>query len=406
MATIRENVRKDKSLSFTITVCLDCTDRAHPVRKTTTWRPPDNITPSKARAMAKKYAEEWEQSLKTEPVPSSGYEEDNTQRTSNTDFNSFARDVWFPIRVLGADKAPKTISSYDYQLQRIEEYFSGRKLQEITAIDIEKYLVYLRTEYPNHYKNKKGVNWKTVHHHYVTLNQIFKYAEDMELIVKNPMNRVKGPKRVKKPVDAMNIEEAKLFLSLLEGTEPEFHCMILVLLTTGVRRGELAGLKWSDVDFHEKTITIRRNITYTVKSGIIERTPKTENGYRTIPLMNGVFDRLKKLYDACCEENPREKTMNAYIFPGKEGIFSARIPDSITRTLNRFMKRNNFHNYSPHDLRHSCATLLLANGADIKSVQHILGHADASTTLDFYVGSDLGQMKNATSKFAGAFELN
>lgn len=69
------------------------------------------------------------------------------------------------------------------------------------------------------------------------------------------------------------------------------------------------------------------------------------------------------------------------------------------------MTRNGFPDLSPHDLRHSCATLLLAEGADIKSVQEILGHADASTTLDYYVKSDLQQMKTATQKYAAAFNL-
>ena len=69
------------------------------------------------------------------------------------------------------------------------------------------------------------------------------------------------------------------------------------------------------------------------------------------------------------------------------------------------MTRNGFPDLSPHDLRHSCATLLLAEGAGIKSVQEILGHADASTTLDYYVKSDLQQMKTATQKYAAAFNL-
>lgn len=82
-----------------------------------------------------------------------------------------------------------------------------------------------------------------------------------------------------------------------------------------------------------------------------------------------------------------------------------RDPNTATRKITHFMRSIGLQGISPHDLRHTCATLLLDNGADIKSVQEILGHADASTTLNFYVKADLRQMKIATQKYADAFNL-
>ena len=94
-----------------------------------------------------------------------------------------------------------------------------------------------------------------------------------------------------------------------------------------------------------------------------------------------------------------------FIFHSKESLYAPRDPNSVARRLKRFMKRNGLPDLSPHDLRHSCATLLLSSGADIKSVQQILGHTRSTTTLDFYVRSDMNQMKTATDKFASAFGL-
>ena len=103
--------------------------------------------------------------------------------------------------------------------------------------------------------------------------------------------------------------------------------------------------------------------------------------------------------------NDTDWCKNDFLFPKDGNTALARDPNSITRRVKRFMKLHDLPDMSPHDLRHTCATLLLSNGADIKSVSEILGHTDASTTLNFYVRSDIQQMKVATDKFANAFGL-
>ena len=103
--------------------------------------------------------------------------------------------------------------------------------------------------------------------------------------------------------------------------------------------------------------------------------------------------------------NPSKRIDDAFLFPKAGSIFEARDPNSVTRRVKRFMRLHNLPDMSPHDLRHSCGSLLLESGADVKSVQEILGHANASTTLNFYVRTDLSQMRSATNKYAAAFGL-
>ena len=126
-------------------------------------------------------------------------------------------------------------------------------------------------------------------------------------------------------------------------------------------------------------------------SGIVVGLPKTEAGIRDIPLTDGM---MKLLQEYQKEENA---AATAYVFHSETSPFDPHHPDFVTGHLKKFMKKINLPDMSPHDLRHTCASLLLQSGADIKSVQDILGHADASTTLNFYVKSDMNNMRRATA---------
>ena len=120
---------------------------------------------------------------------------------------------------------------------------------------------------------------------------------------------------------------------------------------------------------------------------------------------DGVKVYLLALKQEQIRKHPHQILKTAFVFHGKESPFLPRDPNTATRKITYFMRSIGLQGISPHDLRHTCATLLLDNGADIKSVQEILGHADASTTLNFYVKADLRQMKLATQKYADAFNL-
>lgn len=370
--------------------------------------PPEGLTPVKAKRAAEHAAEEWEWEARAEYQKEQNAIEQGLvyqlpPEKRKDDFVSFIENTWLPLQIRGGDNKPSTIAYYEYVSQNIKEYFAGTILQNISPSCIQKYLIYLRNDFKS--KAGKPLSAETLHHHYRVLNMMFAYAERLELISKNPMSKVDAPRRERKPVEAMNKEQAAKFFQLLDACPLDFRCMLHLMMTTGVRRGECIGLKWSDLDEKAGTITICRNVTYTPESGTIVSTPKTSNSMRTIPIMPSTLQLMQTLKKQTSSKHPDTHLRGAFIFPSENSLYEPRNPDSVTRRVKRFMKNNDFPDLSPHDLRHSCATLLLSQGADIKSVQEILGHADASTTLNFYVKSDLQQMKSATEKYAAAFNL-
>lgn len=359
----------------------------------------------KGEKIAQLTAQTWENELKTEwerqKELGSAYQIPADKRKD--EFAQFVTEVWFPLKIRNSDLKPSTISYYEYMTKPILNYFGGAVLQEITPIELQKYFLYLRTKYKT--KAENLLSTKSMRHQYVALSGIFAYAYEQEFILKNPMQKVTAPKKDKKAVEALSQEQAARLFSLMPTLPIEFRCMMMLLVTTGIRRGECMGLQWNDIDERSSTIHIERNVVCKPHGGAMITTPKTDKSIRTIPIMPSMLCLLQEYREYMKSAYPSKVLQNAFLFPSRGDIYSPRDPNSVTRRVKRFMKQNGFPDLSPHDLRHSCATPLLSQGADIKSVQEILGHADASTTLNFYVKADLQQMKAATDKFAAAFDL-
>ena len=401
MASITPNRKNGKVISYKFKACVGRDEFGKQIFRCTTWKVPDGLIPSRAAKAAHKAATEWENQARDEYLKDLENPERIKERQiakSKTDFADFVRNTWFPICICDGEHKPTTIAFNQNIARIIVDYFSGKAIQGISGTDIQKYLIYLRTEYKS--SHGKALAPKSIRHHYATLANIFSFAIKHEIILKNPMDAVDCPKIQRKKVDAFTEEQARIFFSCLDDCPLDFRCMLNLLITTGIRRGELMGLQWGDIDFEHRILTVHRSITYTPASGIVASTPKTDCSLRQVPLMPSVTALLLEL------RSGTEWHKQDYLFPKDGHPTLPRDPNSVTRRVKRFMKLHNLPDMSPHDLRHSCATLLLSNGADVKSVQEILGHSNASTTLNFYVRTDMKQMKAATDKFANAFGLS
>ena len=171
-------------------------------------------------------------------------------------------------------------------------------------------------------------------------------------------------------------------------SEPLFwRAFVNVLITAGLRRGECIGLQWRDIDPDKLTLSVSRNVTMDKNSPDTIRVGSTTTGEeRTGPLSPRVYGLLMQLKSEQ-EERLHMKLMPVcFIFSRQVDPQKPIYPTEPTRFVSKFVKKNNLPNISPHDLRHTAATLALEAGADLKQVQELLGHKDASMTLSFYAG--------------------
>ncbi len=348
MASITQNKKDGKVVSYKFRACVGRDDFGKQIFKCHTWKVPDGLAASRIEKSAYRAATAWEKEARNE------YENDlrNPERVkerevlrSRTEFSEFIRDVWFPICICDGEHKPTTVEFNRHISNVIADYFKGKAIQQVSGADIEKYLIYLRTKYKT--VQNKPLAPKTVRHHYCTLANIFSYAMKQEVIVKNPMEKVDCPKLQKKKVDALTAEQAKIFFSLLDDCPMDFRCMLNLFITTGVRRGELMGLQWGDIDFTQQVISISRNVTYTPESGIVVSTPKTDCGIRPIPLVPSVVTLLSQY-----REQSGDWKKSDFVFPKGGNPALARDPNSITRRVKHFMVKNGLPDMSPHDLRH------------------------------------------------------
>ena len=387
MASVYPNRKNGTIVSFKFKACLGRNADGKQIFKCCTWIPEKQIPESKLLSLADKEAAIWECKL---------IEEANTKQSSRTaqemNFEEFVNSVWIPTQLTPQEHRPTTITFHKCMLKNIVPYFQSKPISQITAFDVEAFLVYLRGSQ----RNGKSPAPKTVRHHYSTLNLIFKYALKMNYVVENPVQKVDSPRLVKHKVDALSSEEVREFIREITQLPQPQRLMYELLLTTGIRRGECFGLQWGDIDFVNKIISIERNVTYTTQNGITLGLPKTATGIRKIPITERVLSLLTDYKTS--EGNQFLLTNDSFLFHSENSPLLPRDPTYITKHMKKFIKKIGLPDMSPHDLRHTCATILLESGADIKSVQDILGHADASTTLNFYVRSNIDAMRNATEK--------
>lgn len=235
---------------------------------------------------------------------------------------------------------------------------------------------------------EKTLSNKTILHYHRFISSVMQTAVKWQVIVSNPCERVDPPKVQQSDVEYLEPEDAVRLLELIENEPIQYRVSVIVLLFTGMRRGELLGLKWSDIDFENQTISISRSSLYLSGIGIFEDETKNRSSKRVIKVPTTAINAI---YTLKMWQSKQRLLLGEHwrhtelVFTTHEG--KPMHPDTLSGWFHDFIQKTDLPPIHLHSLRHTNATLNIANGVAVTTVAGQLGHANATTTAKIYAHS-------------------
>ena len=301
-------------------------------------------------------------------------------------------DQW--LEIVRARIKPATFGSYQGMVKStIDPYFRKKELtlKELEARHIQQfYTEKLKTVTPN-----------SVIHYHAVIYQALKYAMKTDMVPQNVAMKVDRPRKNSFQPTFLDAEQMQKLFEIVKGARLELPALVAAFY--GLRRGEVCGLKWDAIDFERGTITIRHTVTSLQVDGktkmYAQDSAKTKSSMRTLPLVGSFAEYFKEVKAA--QEVNKKVCGNCYNYEYDGYVFVDELgdlmrPEYLTSYFPQYIQKHGCKRMHFHDLRHSCASLLLANGVPLKQIQEWLGHSDFSTTANIYAHLDY------TSKLSSA----
>lgn len=291
-----------------------------------------------------------------------------------------------------------TLDSYRAMVKnQVKPFIGGKQIASLTTADMQKFYNKIKKEgrvrpHPIHGKTLADSMVRGVH---MMLHEALDTAVKERLIAKNPTNGTTVPKCNYPEKQILGDDQLETFLKAIKGHE--YWCdFFYVEVMTGLRRGEICGLKWQDINFEENKLQVKRSVSVKKGGGVSIGETKTETGVRSILMPPSVAELLK---------SKKQTAITEWVFPHFLHPEQPISPASAYRKLKVILKNAELPLIRFHDLRHTFATHATQGGVDPKTLAGILGHTNASFTLDTYthVTSD---MQKAASNIVGNIMQN
>ncbi|MCL2859347.1 MAG: site-specific integrase [Oscillospiraceae bacterium] len=302
-------------------------------------------------------------------------------------------DIW-KRDYASKELAPTTYNRYLSMLNsRILPYLSKFKIDKIKPTDIMRFYDMLEKDTQiKRIRNNKGaktlkpLSRKTILEHHRLIRAMLHKAVYWQLIVNNPCERVQPPKTRKPRRKFYDDTQCKILIENLEHEEIKYKVAIIITIFTGVRLGELMGLEWTDIDFKNGIVSINKASQYLADKGVFTKSPKTESSIREVAIPTFVLSLLEE-YKVWYAE---QKSLFTELWNDSNRLLvqddgKPMHPHTISKWFVKFIERIGLPVINFHGLRHTNATLLISQNVDIAVVAARLGHAQITTTFNFYV---------------------
>lgn len=277
--------------------------------------------------------------------------------------------------------SPKTVETYQFYLKRINKEIGFLRLNSINPLHLVNFYNNLRkVTKPNKLKDS------TIQKYYSIVNAIFNKAIKWQFITDNPNRFIDKPKVMRKEADFFDEEEVDLFIEALQEEPIKIQALLFLALDSGMRRSELTGLEWEDIDFEEHFISINKS-TQRIKGGTIEKSPKTNTSIRKIRVSNKTIEILSD-YKKECEllkvKCGKKWQGSKKVFITSEG--ANMYPDTPSWIFRNMLKKHGIRHIKFHSLRHTSISLLLGgtDAIDAITVSRRVGHSSTTVTQGIY----------------------
>ena len=360
--------------SYRITVSAGYDIYGNQIRQRETWTPPAGMSDSKAEKEARHVAELFEEQVRTGQYATGG----------NTRLQDFAKvyreDYLIPM------KRKNTLARYDRDMKRILPALGHMKLKDIRPMHITKFAANLQE--PGIRDDGGTLALSSVHTILGTLSAMLGKAVYWGYLTSNPCANAEKPPQPDTEAEYLEEEDARRMLEMLRFEPIKWRAFIVCDLVSGLRRAELLGLQWEDIDMDHHMIYVRHTWNYTSGVGCYMDRVKSSRSKRPLHLASAFFDILVP-YKAW-QDRQRELLGDAWagdpednrVFTGDDG--SPIFPTSPTKWMRGFIKRSGLPHATIHTLRHTYASMMIEDGVSVVAVANQLGHAKPSTTENIY----------------------